>query len=186
MKQRLGLLRRIKYKVDRQKLPIIAEAIFTSKIRYGLAVFGSTRLHEDDPVDPGMERLQIAQNDMMRVIRGYTRSDKINMRKLREEEGKMSVNQMSFYHSVLEMYSIVWKNSSQQLKRKILQTTGKSLRSESRGDLIIPEKPSRGCASFSYRGPVVWNHTPKHIRENTDEKAFKEDIKKWILTNIPQ
>jgi hypothetical protein len=188
LKQRIGLLRRIKYKVDRQKLPIIAEAIFTSKIRYGLAVFGSIRLCEDDPVDPEMERLQVAQNDMMRVIKGYTRSDKINMRKLREDEGQMSVNQLSFYHSILEMYSIVWKNSSNQLKRKILKLNSKchTLRSETRGDLIIPQKPSRGCVGFSFKGPVVWNHTPKHIRENTDENAFKKDIKDWILTNIPQ
>ena len=39
LNQRLGMLRRIKHKVNRDKLHIIAEAIFTSKIRYGLAVY---------------------------------------------------------------------------------------------------------------------------------------------------
>ena len=38
LRQRLGLLKRIKCKVPKDKLQIIAEAIFTSKIRYGLPI----------------------------------------------------------------------------------------------------------------------------------------------------
>ena len=93
LKQRLGLLRRIKYKVEKEKLPIIAEAIFTSKIRYCLAVYSSPRLSELDPEDPEIKKLQVMQNDMIRVVHGLRRADHINMSKLREEEGLMSVNQ---------------------------------------------------------------------------------------------
>ena len=39
LRQRLGLLRRIKCKIPREKLQMIAEAIFISKIRYGLPVY---------------------------------------------------------------------------------------------------------------------------------------------------
>ena len=39
LKQRLGLLRRIKHKINSHKLKIVAEAIFSSKMRYGISVF---------------------------------------------------------------------------------------------------------------------------------------------------
>ena len=49
LKQRLGLLKRIKYKINKDKLPVVAEAIFNSKIRYGLAVYGRPRMEEEEP-----------------------------------------------------------------------------------------------------------------------------------------
>jgi hypothetical protein len=39
LKKRIGLLRRIKKRVPKEKLVIIAEAIFNSLLRYGVAVF---------------------------------------------------------------------------------------------------------------------------------------------------
>ena len=44
LKQRLTLLTRIKQKVNCQKLKVISEAIFMSKIRYGLSMFRSSLL----------------------------------------------------------------------------------------------------------------------------------------------
>ena len=48
LKQRIGLMRRIKYKVNKDKLLIIAEAIFNSKIRYGIAVYSTPRIEEEE------------------------------------------------------------------------------------------------------------------------------------------
>ena len=39
LKQRMGLIARAKDKVTKHKLRIISEAIFMSKVRYGLAVY---------------------------------------------------------------------------------------------------------------------------------------------------
>jgi hypothetical protein len=39
LKKRIGLLRRIKKRVPKEKIVIIAEAIFNSLLRYGVAVF---------------------------------------------------------------------------------------------------------------------------------------------------
>ena len=39
MQQRIGILRRMKHKIPTDKLIIIAEAIFNSVIRYGIAVY---------------------------------------------------------------------------------------------------------------------------------------------------
>ena len=48
LKQRLGLLRRIKEKIPSDKLKIIAEAIFNSKLRYGISVYLKPRITEED------------------------------------------------------------------------------------------------------------------------------------------
>ena len=60
LKQRLGLLRRIKYKIDNGKLQIVAEAIINSKIRYGIAVYGRPRLNNGDPHCADMQKLQVS------------------------------------------------------------------------------------------------------------------------------
>ena len=187
LKQRLGILRRLKYKVPKSKLQIIAEAIFTSKIRYGLAVYGNPRTSEGETEDTEMKSLQVLQNDMIRLINGYTRSDHINMKELRAKTRLLSVNQLSVYHTVLEVYNVVWNNSSMQLKKKMQKMQGSAYvtRSEVRGDLPIPTKPSEGCLSFSYKGPKLWNLVPKHIREETEQTTFKAELKAWIMKEMP-
>ena len=97
LKQRIGLLRRIKYKVNKDKLQIIAEAIFTSKIRYGIAVYSSPRLEEDEAENSDIQKIQVLQNDMLRLINGHTRAEQVNMKSLREELMTLSVNQLACY-----------------------------------------------------------------------------------------
>ena len=102
LKQRLGLLKRIKYKISQDKLQVVAEAIFNSKIRYGLAVYGRPRLDEEEPEGKDMHKLQVLQNDMIRVINNLKRSQHVNMKILRRDMGMMSVNQLTVYHVALE------------------------------------------------------------------------------------
>ena len=58
LNQRLGILRRLKNKVPDTKLKVVAEAIFTSVARYGIAVYYKPRLHAD-PTCEDQTRLQI-------------------------------------------------------------------------------------------------------------------------------
>ena len=88
LKQRLGLLRRIKYKVNCHKLQIIAEAIFQSKIRYGISVYTIPKFefhNLEQAMDPNIAKLQVIQNDMMRLLKGKDRKSHTNMEKLRQE-----------------------------------------------------------------------------------------------------
>ena len=48
LKKRIGLLRRIKKRVPKEKIIIIAEAIFNSLLRYGVAVFLKPVYDEED------------------------------------------------------------------------------------------------------------------------------------------
>ena len=55
---------------------------------------------------------------MLRVIFGFSKTQHINMQKLREKIELMSVNQMCVYHTILEAHNINVNSSSEQIKLK--------------------------------------------------------------------
>ena len=67
LKQRLGMLKRIKQRIPRDKLQIIADAIFNSKIRYGIAVYYRPCLTQEDETCTIQEPLQVLQNDKIKL-----------------------------------------------------------------------------------------------------------------------
>ena len=76
LKQRLGIVARIKTKVRSEKIQLFSDAIFTSKIRYCMSVYTKPKFefnHLEQPMDPNIAKLQVVQNDLLRVIFG-TRS----------------------------------------------------------------------------------------------------------------
>ena len=82
LKQRMGLLARAKDKVTKEKLQIISEAIFMSKVRYGLAVYTKPKYefnHLKQHMDPNVARLQVIQNDLLRMMQGHSGKSHTNM-----------------------------------------------------------------------------------------------------------
>ena len=188
LRQRLGLLKRIKCKVPKDKLQIIAEAIFTSKIRYGLPIYYRPRLTEEDPSCKNQDALQVLQNDMLRLISGYKRSDRINMSDLRKKAKMMSVNQLACYHIIMECKNILSHNASKQVKEKMVReklNDGCTLRSQTRGDLKILMKPKNSCLGFSHFAARLWNMLPEDVRNKSKPAKFKPALKQWIITTIP-
>ena len=95
LNQRLGILRRLQCKIPRSKLKIIAEAIFTSVARYGIAVYSKPRLHSD-PIGEDMHKLQVTQNKMFRLLDGKSKKDKVSVQKIAKKFEMMSINQLTF------------------------------------------------------------------------------------------
>ena len=95
-----------------ETLSIIAESIFNAKLRYGIAVYFKPRLSEGDEICKIQEPLQVLQNDMLRELFGHKRADKVNMEKLRKNQGMLSVNQPASYHILIETFNILNRNSS--------------------------------------------------------------------------
>ena len=190
LKQRLGLLRRIKQKIPANKLRIVAEAIVTSKIRYAIAVYINPRLSEEDCMNANLQRLQVIQNDMLRVIHGKKRSAHVNMTRLRKELNVFSINQLTCYHMLVETFNIVKFKSVEHLHSKMV--TGESdwndrqTRSMTRGDLKVPKRPKESCVGFSWTAPKLWNKLPTQITQIDSPQSFKVQVKRWIWDgNVP-
>ena len=102
LKKRIGLLRRIRYRVTKEKINLIAEAIFNSLLRYGVAVFLKPVYDEEDlnrrKLPKNTNVLQTLQRSMIRVIYGLKIQNHVNMKNVREKIKMMSVNQIAVYH----------------------------------------------------------------------------------------
>ena len=191
LKKRIGILRRIKHRVPKNKLVIIAEAIFNTKIRYGISVYISPVFEDEDlklkKISKNTSNLQILQNNMIRLIFGFKKKQHINMQTLREKIGMMSVNQMAIYHTLLEAHNIIKKSASEQIKMKWedKKENKYALRSSVKNDLKVPNKPSMKSTGFTYYAPKLFNMLPSDIKETENSQTFKALIKKWIWQKIP-
>ena len=140
----------------------------------------------EQSMDPNIAKVQVVQNDILRVIYGKTRKDHTNMQELREENKIMSVNQLSVYHVAMDMYNIINHASSDLLQREFIQEHGRyEFRSLENGKVMVPEKMKKSCTGFSYIGPKMWNYLPGHIRKTTIRSIFKDKMIDWIWEFIP-
>ena len=137
-------------------------------------------------MDPNIAKLQVVQNDLMRLMEGKKRSDQTNMKKLREEHKIFSVNQqIGVYHVATEMFNIIHHKSSDSLHEKMkIVPRGYQLRSLEDGKVKVPAKGKKSCAGFSYHGPKLWNYLPEHIRKTWKIDIFKDKMKDWIWEHI--
>ena len=137
-------------------------------------------------MDPNISKLQVVQNDLLRLIEGFSRSSHTNMKNLRERLTMMSVNQLSVYHTATEMFNIQNHSSSGRLLEKMkIEPRGYQLRCLEDGKVRVPNKGKKSCTGFSYNGPKLWNYLPEHIRKTTIKDIFKSKMKDWIWENIP-
>ena len=170
---------------------IIAEAIFNTKIRYGISVYISPVFEDEDlkmkKISKNTSTLQTLQNIMIRLIFGFKKKQHINMQTVREKIGMMSVNQMAIYHTLLEAHNIVKKSASEQIKVKWedKKENKYGLRSSVKNELKIPNKPSNKSTGFTYYAPKLFNMLPSDIKETENSQTFKALIKKWIWQKIP-
>ena len=122
LKKRTGILRRIRNRVPKEKINMIAEAIFNSLLRYGVAVFLKPVYDEEDlkarKLPKNTNTLQTLQNSMIRVIYGLKIQNRVNMKNVREKIKMMSVNQIAVYHTLLKAYNVMSHLSSEQIKMK--------------------------------------------------------------------
>ena len=191
LKQRIGLFCRIRKRVPKNKLIIIAECIFNSVLRYGIAVYTNPVFDKEDLKSrklPGsIKDLQKLQNNMIRVILGLQLGHHVNMEKTRTKIRMMSVNQMSIYHTLLEAFNVVRNSSSEQIKEKWQFRSGGSypLRRIDNNDLRVPDKPLVSCTGFTYNAPKLFNKLPVEIKKIEDSDLFKKEVKTWVWKNIP-
>ena len=66
MRQGHYLLRRLGTVICKERMKRVADSLYTSKIRYGIQLFGKVRLSENDQTKALLESLQLTQNKCAR------------------------------------------------------------------------------------------------------------------------
>ena len=85
LNSRLYLLRRLSRLISKDRLRKIGDSLFTSKIRYGVQLFGKVRMNDQDQTDALLDSLQVTQNKFARFMHGSSLMDHISTRDIFSE-----------------------------------------------------------------------------------------------------
>ena len=94
LSQRLFLIRRLKNQMSKERLTKVADSLWTSKARYGLQLYGQVRLTNDDVLTGQLEKLQLAQNNLLRTMENVRIKDKVSIKTMLEKNKMLSINLM--------------------------------------------------------------------------------------------
>ena len=70
LNRRLFTIRRLKNHLDSTSTKKMIDGLFTSKIRYGIQLFGKVRRLEEDPTNTDLANIQKIQNKLLAAITG--------------------------------------------------------------------------------------------------------------------
>ena len=95
LNSRLYLLKRLGRVISKDRLKRITDSLYTSKIRFGIQLYGKVRLSNNDPTESLLESLQLTQNKFARFMHGSSVADRINTETIYSETKLLSVNQIN-------------------------------------------------------------------------------------------
>ena len=124
------------------------------------------------------------QNRAARLVtkRGWFTSQKI----LLKETNWLSIRQMIFYHTILQVWRVKKTRRPKYLNEMFNPEYGRQTRNITEGNIRIQEpKTSLGKKAIRFRGASMWNTLPANLKMFTGEvQSFKKQLKRWIRENI--
>ena len=159
-------------------LPQIAAAIVASKVEYGIAIYGSVRLSESDPIENHHRSLQVALNNAMRVAAGRRRSEHVKISELCEITKIRSVNRMSAEAKL----SLIWssQNSAKSPLANVFRKQARknmASRAIARQDLASDAKSELSKRNVVHQSVRIWNAVDLALRKETKKPAAKKIIR---------
>ena len=95
LNKRMFAIKRLANHLNNKAITKVVDGLFTSKIRYGLQLYGKVRTQDQDPTNSDLKDIQIAQNRMMRAMVGKNLSDHVSTDDLLRMTNMLSVNQLN-------------------------------------------------------------------------------------------
>jgi hypothetical protein len=182
VRQRLLLLKRLSQVFPAVYLPSIADGLIMSKVRYCISVYGKIRLKEEDPISQEYKSIQVALNNVMRMLCKKKISDHVQISELLRLTGFLSFNQLAA-QSILTLMWQINREADHPLKRLLARTTtmaNMETRSSTRGDLELPGGSRLLRASFLHQAVQLWNMAPRDIRDSRTIGVMKKKIKSFV------
>ena len=97
----------------------------------------------------------------------------------------LSVKQLIFYITVLQVHKTLTKGSPAYLHNKMFTEDIYNTRHQVKFGDRFPGKTDRSHISFCYRGAIQYNKVPTNITQCINISTFKRRLKAWIQLNIP-
>ena len=179
LRQRLYTLRRIEQQIPLSLLKRVADGIFMSKLRYGIAIMWPVRLKESDPEPSVIKGVKVVFNDMLRLLNGVARKDKISIKSMLSKLGWLSINQLVAEVRLVEVWKALnTKNSLSGLFEKVEGTT----RAAQNNKIKVLKNSQLRENSFVYPTVKLWNSAPISVTQADSESKAKKGIRQFVKT----
>ena len=183
LNSRIFIIRRMRSHLSNSSILKLVDGIFTSKIRYGLQLYGKVRMTEEDQQGKDFKAIQLIQNALLRVLNGTRIIDRVSTRSLLKKFNMLSVNQINAQIKLLEIWkSLKVPDYPLQLKQQGQQQSGLITRACSNGKLCEIGKSNltqNTCISDAIR---LWNKAPVSVTSSESVHTAKREIRKFVLT----
>ena len=176
---RLGALKKIRRLTNFKNRKMITEGIFMCKLSYLIVLWGGCG-------QMLKYSLQIIQNKAARLVTGLDWSTSVKVLLL--QCGWLSVNQLIFYHSVLQVFKVQNNKSPRYLHNMHSSSTYQYNTRLAKTEVIkLLGKPRLKLTenSYKWRAASQFNLLPAEIRNCETLDNFKLKSKAWIKINVP-
>ena len=154
---------------------MMANGVFMSKISYLIILWGGDKQYM-------IKAVQVKQLAAARAVCGMA-SWRWSRIKLLNRVGWLSIKQLIFYHTVLQVQKTLHTQKPRALFQALSSTYPYRTRSATAGQ--IRQDPGFSTLStFKYRAMQSYNCVPESVRQGSIS-TVKTKLRKWIKCNIP-
>ena len=174
-------IRRLMSHLSVQSIRKVVDGLFTSKIRYGPQLYGKVHLEAGDPKCEGFKSIQIAQNNMLRLLNRSKISDHVSIESTLKKFNVLSVNQLNAQIKLLEIWkSINIADYPLKVTQQSTEREGISTRADIRNkpvEIGRKDLTRKTCISDAVR---VWNKAPIKVTTSLTVFKTKKEIKEFV------
>ena len=154
---------------------MIANGVFMSKLSYLIILWGGAKQYL-------VKAVQVKQLAAARAVCGVA-SWRWSRRELLDRVGWLSIKQLIFYHTVLQVHKTLHIQKPRSLFHTLSSAYPYRARSATNGQ-IRQDSSFSTLTTFKYRGMQSYNSIPESIRQGSTS-TVKAKLRKWIKSNIP-
>ena len=178
LNNRLNAIRMLSSVANFKVRLMVANGIFSSKLIFQICLWGGTEEYL-------LNSLQIIQNKVARLV--SRRSIYTPIVELLAQCGWLSIRQLVFFHSAVNIYKTIQTTKPQYIYNKLSMEFPYNTRlaqSESvRMGLGFQCKLEITEKSYLNRATVCFNKLPSKLRQIRKLETFKKQLKAWVLEN---
>ena len=160
----IGSMHRICQNMSREARQRLVSSFVINKMSYAICLWGNNNPSQ-------IRKAQTVLNTAARLITRLPKSTRIN--ELMTEAGWFSIENMTTYHSIMNLWKFKNWDTPTYFKDKITITTE---------DKFTTNRPRLILTSTAYRWNTVlkWNTLPTALRQEKSHGRFKNLLKTWI------